>query len=340
MTKKQLDAEDCGTIEVLYNQQNFSQEEIAEKLGVSQSTLSRELTRGSRKGHYDAKRAQKAAMVTKTTRKHKRPKVCGRIKDKVISLLKERFSPQQIAKTLWKDDGFKISRVAIYGQIKREDKGGDVTQYLRRKGGRGRRRRGLNRLKIPNCTDISECPDIIIIRSRYGDWECDLIEGTKHSGYFLSLVERKSRFGILRILSSKNSELVAQEVNKALRGFFVHTVTYDNGTEFAKHEKVNESFGCVSFFCKPYASWEKGGVKRFNGVVRDFYPKALKFTGITQAVLQTVCDSINRRPLDVLQDATPKELFSNILLPGVSQDEVCEFKEGSRPTLLVDSSQE
>ena len=127
-------------------------------------------------------------------------------------------------------------------------------------------------------SDIDMRPSIVNDRERYGDWECDLIEGTRHSGYFLTLVERKSRFGILKKISCKKSTLVAETITSALQGFLVRTLTYDNGTEFAKHESVNRSLNCSSYFCKPYASWEKGGVENFNGVVRDFYPKSHPFS--------------------------------------------------------------
>ena len=178
---KRLDTEARETIAVLYNQQGFSQEEIAEKLGVSQATVSRELKRGARLGEYSAKRAQGTSEKAMTKRKGKKLKISGSMRHKVLSLLEKRFSPQQIATAIYKEDGVKLSRVAIYGFIKREDRAGHLVKFLRRGGGRGRRRRGTNRLKIPNRTDISERPDSVNRRSRYGDWECDLIEGSKHS---------------------------------------------------------------------------------------------------------------------------------------------------------------
>ena len=125
-------------------------------------------------------------------------------------------------------------------------------------------------------------------------------------------MERKSRYGVLRKLENKKSEIVAEEVTRALQGFQVFTITYDNGTEFAKHELVNASLGCQSFFCQPYASWEKGGVENYNGLVRDFYPKRTSFTHITQAALDTTSAAINERPKDVLENNSPIELIENI----------------------------
>ena len=206
-----------------------------------------------------------------------------------------------------------------------------MSKLLRRGGRRGyKRRRGVNRLKIPNRVDISERPQVVNDRQRYGDWEADLIEGTKQSGYMLSLIERKSRFGILFKLSSKKSDHVAQSIVEALQGYQVLTITYDNGTEFAKHEVVNGTYGCESFFCKPYASWEKGGVENFNGRVRVFFPKKFLFTGLTQEVRQ-VAKEINKRPMEVLANDSPLDLEKMILK---------ECPSGLRPLLLVDSSSE
>ena len=315
-------------IEVLYNQQNFTQVQIAAKLNMNQSSLSRKLTRGLRNDTYSARRAERAAKQSMLKRQPRPCMIKGEIKDKVVSLLRRRFSPQQITVVLRKENDIKVSRTSIYGFIKRDDgQHGNLESCLRRGGRRGqRRRRGTNRTGIPNRTDIEERPNIVNNRERYGDWECDLIEGTRHSGFFLTLVERKSRFGILKKLTCKKSALVAENITSALQGFLVHSITYDNGTEFAKHEKVNQSLNCSSYFCKPYASWEKGGVENFNGVVRDFYPKRRLFSDISQKDLDSVSRDINARPKEVLQEQSPSEIV--------------EILRKTRPQFLVDSSQE
>ncbi|MDB4388368.1 IS30 family transposase, partial [Akkermansiaceae bacterium] len=120
------------------------------------------------------------------------------------------------------------------------------------------------------------------------------------SGFLLSLYERKSRIGKLYKLSGKQSEDVAVGIVITLRDFDVKTITYDNGLEFAKHGFVNDLLGSESYFCKPYSSWEKGGVENYNGLVRQYFPKGSDFSGITQEQLQEVEDEINNRPRNIL----------------------------------------
>ena len=224
--KTRLDSDDRAMIELLHNQQEFSQEEIAEKVKASQSTISREFARGTFKDVYHAKRAHLACSKAMSKRKGKAYKIEGDVEEKVIRLLERRFSSRQISVVLRKEDDVKVSRVAVYGFIRRDESlGGTLYKCLRRGGGRGRRLRGKSRFKIPNRTDISERPNVINTRGRFGDWECGLIEGSTHSGFFLSLLERKSRFGTLKLLRTKKNEVVAEAIGSALEHYLVHTIT-------------------------------------------------------------------------------------------------------------------
>ena len=300
-----IDSTHRSHIALLYNNGEMSQEEIAEQVGITQSGLSRELKRGCKRNVYDPRLAERTAKNTMSKRLVRHRKVDGEVTGLVTSLLERRYSPQQISVTLNKEHGISTSRKAIYNFIKRDEGyGGNLGRFLRRGGSRRcRRRRGSNRFRIQNRVDISERPEIINNRERYGDWEADLIEGAKHSGYLLSLIERKSRFGILRKLENKKSDHVADMIVEALKGYRVQSITYDNGTEFAKHEIINQAYDCISFFCKPYASWEKGGVENFNGLVRDYYPKKLPFLAQSQEEVRRVAFEINERPKEVLGNA-------------------------------------
>lgn len=133
-------------------------------------------------------------------------------------------------------------------------------------------------------------------RDRFGDWEADLIEGTKGSGYLLSLYERKSRLGKLVKLSTKQSRETCEAIIAALRDYRVETITYDNGLEFALHEQVSSELHTAGYFCEPYHSWEKGGVENFNGLVRQYFPKGSDFTEIDEARLAEVEQLLNDRP--------------------------------------------
>ena len=136
--------------------------------------------------------------------------------------------------------------------------------------------------------------------------------GAKGSGYRLSLYERKSRFGKLVKLQSKSSEATTRALIEQLEGYTVETITYDNGLEFCGHLEVNQALGAQSYFCKPYHSWENGGVENYNGLVRQYLPKGTSFTDLTAQRLGEIKEAINHRPRKVLDIQSPSELRNEI----------------------------
>ena len=88
----------------------------------------------------------------------------------------------------------------------------------------------------------------------------------------------------------------------------LHSITYDNGCEFSKHELVNEKLGCNSYFCKPYHAWEKGTVENINGLIRRFFPKGTNFDTITDEDIIKMENWINNLPMKVLGFKTPNEM--------------------------------
>jgi IS30 family transposase len=97
-----------------------------------------------------------------------------------------------------------------------------------------------------------------------------------------------------------------------LDGLKVQSITYDNGLEFAMNESINELLGSESFFCKPYRSWEKGGVENYNGLVRQYFPKGYDFTKITAERLLEVEEEINQRPRNILAYRSPSDLLDKL----------------------------
>ena len=151
-------------------------------------------------------------------------------------------------------------------------------------------------------------------RKRYGDWEADLIQGARGSGYLLSLYERKSRVGKLYKLAEKASEETATAIVLRLLDYEVKSITYDNGLEFAMHGFVNELLGCASYFCHPYSSWEKGGVENYNGLVRQYFPKGMDLRKVSSERLGEVEEEINNRPRNVLGYRSPNEFLDLLRL--------------------------
>jgi IS30 family transposase len=277
-----------------------SQAEIALTIGFSQGTISKEVARNSGKKGYRPKQAQTKAHERKVAKRARSKVIVGDIADQVVVRLEAKHSPEQISGALASSNR-RVSTSAIYKHIGEDKKsGGGLYLNLRINGRRRYRHRNkASRVKIPNRRDISQRPKVVERRTRFGDWEADLIEGARGTGCILSLYERKSRYGRLIKLEGKNSVQTSKGIIKALRGHRVKTITYDNGLEFARHEEVSAALGAAGYFCQPYSSWEKGGVENYNGLVRQYYPKGSDFSAITHAALKQTEAEINDRPRKV-----------------------------------------
>jgi IS30 family transposase len=296
---------------VIYNmnQAGVGQAEIGRAIGFTQGTISKELSRNKGKKGYRSAQAHRFACARQDEKGSRPQVVTGVIKDQVDARLLLKHSPDQISSKIALD-GLQVSHESIYRYIDLDKKqGGDLWRELRINGKRRYRRRSkMGRgEKISGRVDIDQRPPVVSERTRYGDWEADLIQGAAGSGYLLSVYERKSRLGKLFKLTGKTSSETAKGLVEVLKGFQVHTVTYDNGLEFAMHGLVNDLLDSESYFCKPYSSWEKGGVENFNGLVRQYYPKGSDFGAITDEGLQEVEDELNDRPRNVLGYRCPND---------------------------------
>lgn len=290
------------------------QAEIAQALGFSQSTISKELSRNHGKRGYRPVQAQRLALERKSQKRTRPGVMVGIIKDEVEMRLRMKHSPDQISKSLARS-GLNVSHETIYQHVVRDKKaGGDLSLNLRINGRRRYRRRSkIGRgEKIPNRVDIEKRPAVVSGRKRYGDWEADLIQGGAGSGFLLSVYERKSRIGRLHLLPDKSSGETMKAIVTVLYGLKVSSITYDNGLEFARHELVNELLECESYFCKPYRSWEKGGVENYNGLVRQYFPKGHDFATITPVRLLEVENEINHRPRNILAYRSPHDLLDHL----------------------------
>lgn len=292
------------------NKAQKSQHEIADAIGSTQPTISKELSRNRGQRGYRAKQAQEKSTNRKKDKRSRPWVIVGEIKKEVVERLRRKHSPKQISGKLAKSSVF-VSAETIY-QFIFEDKrkGGELYKDLRINGKRRYRRRAKNKRKgkILNRVGIEKRPKALELRVRYGDWEVDLIEGSKGSGFFLSLYERKSHTGLLMYMKTKGAKSTAKAIIKVLRGHRVRTLTYDNGLEFANHEEVSKALGSKAYFCNPYHSWEKGGVENYNGLVRQYYPKGSSFSEVDIQELARVEKEINERPRETLMFKSPSEL--------------------------------
>jgi IS30 family transposase len=288
----------------------FNQTQIAKEVGVHKSTISRELKRNTGKRGYRHKQAQRLA-------NHRRKKPRQRIKDKdwkkIERYLKKDYSPEQVSHCVLKYFGIQVSHEWIYQHIW-EDKrnGGKLYKHLRhKKKYRKRSGNGDNRGKIPNKTSIEDRPEVVEARKRIGDWEADTIVGKGKKGAIVTLVDRKSRFLRMGLVERRTKEAVKNMIIELLKGFPVHTITCDNGKEFAAHEEISRALEAKTFFAHPYASWERGTNENTNGLIRQYFPKGTNFTNISENDIRYVENRLNTRPRKCLGFIQPMVILKN-----------------------------
>ena len=261
-----------------------TQQEIANEIGASQPTISRELTRNrtNNKSGYDvriAKQKTKRRRVKANRRFHKLVGNNPKLRQHVIRKLKLYWSPEQIAGRLNRKQKKKIiSHQAIYDFIYQERP--DLKKYLRcqkgkwrRKYGTGKRRKAYDEAKKKR---IDTRPKAVDKRSRLGDWEGDTVEGTRGTGSILTHVDRRSGKARCDKLNEGTAEEVRQKTSARMKCDAKkkrHTITYDNGSPFAGHEMIEKDTDMKIYFAFPYRSWERACNENYNGLLRQFFPK-------------------------------------------------------------------
>lgn len=300
-----------------------SQAEIARKLGVDPSAICRELKRNQKGGVYDPDQADKIARnrrVFSPAKVNKFTKLSPLIEEK----LKQKWSPAQISGRLKKNEIGEISYETIYKYIWADKKkGGVLYKNLRHQGKKYNKRgkRNAGRGCIPDRIDIAERPSDVEKKNRVGDWELDTIIGGEHDGAIVSIVDRATKYTKLEKVSHKTALEVGEAIVRALNPIreFVHTLTADNGKEFSYHKKIGKELEATVYFATPYHSWERGLNEHTNGLVRQYFPKGMKFNEITEEQLKKVESALNNRPRKVLLFETPSEAFERLTAKQNSQ---------------------
>ena len=293
----------------------LSQREIAQEVGCSQSTVSREVARNRGSRGYRYKQAHEKALIRRRKTGANAKKLNAELIQLMTHLLCEyQWSPEQISGRLKQTHKLLISHETIYRYI-REDrkKGGKLYKHLRRKGKKYKKIKGkvAGRGVIPNRVDIEERPEIVDEKVRCGDFEIDLIVGKRHKGNIVSIVDRVSKVTRLTLINQATAANTAQAVIQQLSPFAgdIHTITSDNGKEFANHQDIAGKLKAQFFFAKPYHSWERGLNENTNGLVRQYFPKGTDFTTITEPEVKYVEYLLNSRPRKTLNFNTPIETF-------------------------------
>jgi IS30 family transposase len=308
-TYKQLTQEQRYQIYALMKMGHY-QTEIAKCIGVDKSTISRELKRNHGQRGYRPKQAHNLAM---SRRKQGQRRIQAETWALIEAKIRLDWSPEQISGWLQKHHGIQVSHEWIYQYILSDKQaGGDLHKHLRCQKKR-RKRYGSHdrRGKLPNRVSIDERPKIVDQHKRIGDWEVDTIVGRRHHQAIVTLTERKSRFALLRKVEQRKADLVSEAVIDLLQPVAdrSHTITGDNGKEFAEHERIADELGIDFFFAHPYAAWERGANENMNGLVRQYIPKNRDLVSVTDDELLKIISKLNHRPRKCLDFRTPFEVF-------------------------------
>jgi IS30 family transposase len=284
--------------------------EIAAVIGTHKSTVSRELGRNGGLRGYRPKQAHHKALC----RRH-----CGRTRilpetwELIETKLRLDWSPEQVSGWLSRHQAIQVSHEWIYQYILADKQaGGNLYRHLRCQKKRRKRYGSYDRRgKLPNRVSIEERPEIVAQRLRIGDWEVDTILGKGHRQAVVTLTERKSRFALLRKVDRRTASQVGDAVIELLQPVTdrLHTLTADNGKEFAEHERISQVLQADFFFAHPYAAWERGANENMNGLIRQYIPKNCDFTAINDVDLDWIRNRLNYRPRKCLDFLSPFEVF-------------------------------
>lgn len=294
---------------------------IARQLGRSPSTISREITRNGGREAYRGAAAEKRAWEQAS-----RPKPCllstnAPLRRAVAKKLQQDWSPQQVAgwlKVVYHDDpAMQISHETIYRSLFIQARGAlkkELLAHLRsgRTMRRGKPAREHGHGQIVGAVSIRERPADIEDRAIPGHWEGDLIVGTNNS-CIATLVERHSRFVMLVRLAGKDSETVVsaltRQVQKLPEGL-MHTLTWDRGTELARHTHFTVDTDVKVYFCDPMSPWQRGSNENTNGLLRQYLKKGTDLSRWTQSQLNEIARKLNTRPRETLGFATPADTLA------------------------------
>jgi len=296
-----LTKEQRYTIFVMKNRGD-STPETAKIIGVNKTTVYRELERNcdKRNGKYFFDLAEKK-YKQRQQNKSKHIRFTLTIQESIDSLLKEDYSPEQVVGILKKEQKETVSTERIYQHIWADKAlGGKLHTHLRRQGRKYRKRgnskdsRGI----IKNRVSIDKRPAIVTKRERFGDLEVDLIIGEHHQQAILTINDRASGVLKMKKIESKQAAVVTQAINELLIDWipYLHTITADNGKEFAGHQEVAEELNIDYYFAHPYHSWERGSNENLNGLIRQYFKKGSSFKDITDKRITEVQTILNNRP--------------------------------------------
>jgi transposase, IS30 family len=289
--------------------------EISRCLGRSVSTISREVQRNAcpYDGNYRAHKAHSRAMVRRS-KTRKKSQYSLQEWAQVLEQLQRWWSPKQISGRRRLKKRRAISHETIYRYVRHDrNRGGQLWREMRIMSKVGRKRRGspATRGRLVGKRPISERPPEVDAKEEIGHCEGDTVMGCDQRHCILTLVERVTGLVVIKKLTARTKEQASSALARAIIGLKgkIKTITLDNGTEFHDYESVEKQLGVKFYFARPYHSWERGANENTNGLIRQYLPKGMCMSSITQADCNRIAKELNDRPRERLGFRTPAEVF-------------------------------
>jgi transposase, IS30 family len=309
--KGHLTWEDVVRIETLLNQ-GLNPIDIAVVIGRDKSTIYRCIEKNSVDGLFDAETAWQL-MHERKRKANYHPRIFDDsfLEQFIIEKITSYHSPEQIAGMWTEESDETLSHETIYSWL-RKKRPDLIKIYLRRKGKKYRKKRIVSEF-ITDKRSIDERPQDVNDRLHFGHWEGDTMIGAHGKKECIVLnLERKSGLVLARKLPNKKAESVlkvTEEYFKDIPEELRVSVTYDNGTEFARHKEIEERTKMTVYFARPYSPWQKGSIENLIGLLRQFIPKGTDLNTVSEEELQHYIYLLNTRPRKRLKWKTPLQVF-------------------------------
>ncbi len=316
MTYRQITYAERYTLGLL-RQGGLAPAAIARVLGRHRSTIGREVRRNGTP-RDDCYRPQLAEWYARGRRSRSRRNRRFSASDwaRIHALVREDWSPEQIAGRLRLDQELRISHETIYRYVWADKRhGGQLYQHLR--GARKQRRKRYGRYdsrgRLAGKRPITTRPPAAETRAEIGHWEADTVLGAGQAGAcVLSMVERKTGYLLLGQLRQRTSAAVNHRAQQliAAQPHPVQTITVDNGTEFHDYARLERATAARFYFATPHHAWERGTNENTNGLLRQYLPKRRSMAHLTQYDCNRIAAKLNRRPRKRLGYRTPEECYA------------------------------
>lgn len=301
--------------------QAIDPKDIARQLGRHRSTIEREIARGIQAdGLYCAQSAQALSDQRKLACRNAKT-IASETWKEVDAYLSLHLSAQQVSCRLRAELAVEVSHESVYLYIYRQlHAHGRQIAELRCSRKRRKKRctptaaQRNQRGAIHNRISIEQRPAVVDEKSRIGDWEGDTIVGRKHLGGLVTLVDRVSRYTLAYPVTKRCALPVCHAICEMLGPYAerCHTITLDNGSEFALHQQFAAALGTEVYFAKPHSPWQRGLNENTNGLLRQYFPKGSSMHELSMEQVQYAVDRLNHRPRKCLGWRTPHEVFFNL----------------------------